>query len=147
MVVIQNSIFDDSINEKKLADTLQKITDDLGKSGELLIRLVNISEIRSLNKTYRHKNQATNVLSFPSELPKEITEIIFGDVVVCVEVVRKEAKAQGKTFENHLLHICIHGTLHLFGYDHIEESDAQKMENLEIKILHKLGIKNPYTNL
>ncbi|KAA0456364.1 MAG: rRNA maturation RNase YbeY [Candidatus Thioglobus sp.] len=147
MVVIQNSIFDDSINEKKLADTLQKITDDLGKSGELLIRLVNISEIRSLNKTYRHKNQATNVLSFPSELPKEITEIIFGDVVVCVEVVRKEAKEQGKTFENHLLHICIHGTLHLFGYDHIEESDAQKMENLEIKILHKLGIKNPYTNL
>jgi probable rRNA maturation factor len=145
MVVIQNSINDVSINEINLKDTLQQVITDLGKGeSELLIRIVDKAEIQNLNKTYRHKDQVTNVLSFPSDLPVEIDESILGDVVICTDVVDEEAKAQNKAFDHHLLHMAIHGTLHLLGFDHIEESDANKMESLEIKILEKIEIANPY---
>jgi probable rRNA maturation factor len=83
-------------------------------------------------------------LSFPSDLPIEIDEEILGDVVICNEIVAKEAKMQQKTFNNHLIHMAIHGTLHLLGYDHVEESEAQKMEALEVEILEKFNINNPY---
>lgn len=145
MVVIQNKLNDPSINEQNLVHTLQKVIKDLGKGdGELLIRLVDKGEIQALNQAYRNKNQPTNVLSFSSDLPKEIEEVVLGDVVICVEVVQEESKTQGKTFEHHLTHMCVHGVLHLLGYDHIKDGEADKMENLEIKILDGLGIKNPY---
>jgi|AJXC01.1.fsa_nt_gi conserved hypothetical protein TIGR00043 len=145
MVVIQNPINNVSINEKNLKDTLQQVMTDLGKgNSELLIRIVDKTEIQNLNKTYRHKNQPTNVLSFPSDLPIEIDEEILGDVVICTDVVTDEAKAQNKTFDEHLTHMAIHGTLHLMGYDHIDETEASVMESLEIKILEKIGIANPY---
>jgi conserved hypothetical protein TIGR00043 len=83
-------------------------------------------------------------LSFPSDLPIEIDEEILGDVVICTDVVTDEAKAQNKTFDEHLTHMAIHGTLHLMGYDHIDETEASVMESLEIKILEKIGIANPY---
>jgi len=145
MIVIQNSIDVNSINEAEFSNTLQSVLDELNVSdSELLVRFVDKPEIQQLNKTYRHQDKATNVLSFPSDLPIEIEEAILGDVVICVEVVTEEAHAQGKTFENHLLHMAIHGTLHLLGFDHIEESDAEKMETLEVKILEKMQISNPY---
>ena len=145
MVVIQNSINDSSIDEKDLANTLQQVIDDLDKGdSELLIRIVDKDEIQTLNKTYRHQDKPTNVLSFESDLPVEIDEAILGDVVICTEVVAEEAKAQNKTFDEHLTHMAIHGTLHLLGYDHIESEDAKQMENLEIKILEKIKIANPY---
>ncbi|WXU00074.1 MAG: Endoribonuclease YbeY [Catillopecten margaritatus gill symbiont] len=145
MVVIQNSIKDASIDEQNLTNILQKVIVDLGKGdSELLIRLVDKNEIQDLNNTYRGKNQPTNVLSFPSDLPVEIEEAILGDVVICIEVVREESKAQGKTFEHHLTHMAIHGVLHLLGYDHIENGEAETMENLEVRILDGLGINNPY---
>ena len=145
MVVIQNSINDVLINEQNLVDALQQVMTDLDKGeSELLIRIVDKIEIQNLNKTYRHKDKTTNVLSFPSDLPVEIDEAILGDVVICSEVVAKEANEQNKTFNDHLLHIAIHGTLHLIGYDHIKESEAVEMENLEIKILEKMQIANPY---
>jgi probable rRNA maturation factor len=145
MVVIQNRLNDSSINEQNLLNTLQKVIADFDKGeSELLVRLVDKNEIQTLNKTYRHKNQPTNVLSFPSDLPKEITESILGDVIICIEVVREEAQTQGKTFEHHLTHISIHGVLHLLGYNHIKNSEAKTMESLEIKILSELGIDNPY---
>ena len=145
MVVIQNSINDSSIDEKDLANTLQQVIDDLDKGeSELLIRIVDKDEIQTLNKTYRHQDKPTNVLSFESDLPVEIDEAILGDVVICTEVVAEEAKAQNKTFDEHLTHMAIHGTLHLLGYDHIESEDAKQMENLEIKILEKIKISNPY---
>jgi len=145
MIVIQNSINANNINETEFCDILQTVLDELnqGKS-ELLIRFVDKNEIQQLNKTYRHKDKATNVLSFPSDLPVEIDEDILGDVVICNEIVAEEAKMQQKTFNNHLIHMAIHGTLHLLGYDHVEESEAQKMESLEVKILEKLQIDNPY---
>lgn len=145
MVVIQNSIKDTLINEEALTNTLQQVINDLGKGeSELLIRLVDQNEIQNLNKTYRHQDKPTNVLSFPSDLPIEIDEAILGDVVICTQVVTQEAKAQNKTFDHHLIHMAIHGTLHLLGYDHIEEDEAQQMENLEIKILEKIKIADPY---
>lgn len=145
MIVIQNSIDANSINEAEFSNTLQSVLDELNVSdSELLVRFVDKPEIQQLNKTYRHQDKTTNVLSFPSDLPIEIEEAILGDVVICVEVVTEEAQLQGKTFENHLLHMAIHGTLHLLGFDHIEESDAEKMEALEIKILEKMQISNPY---
>jgi probable rRNA maturation factor len=145
MVVIQNSINDVSINEQNLKETLQQVMVDLGKGeSELLIRIVDKAEIQDLNKTYRDKDRLTNVLSFPSDLPIEIDEAILGDVVICTNVVADEAKAQNKTFDHHLMHMAIHGTLHLLGYDHVEESDANKMESLEIEILEKIEIANPY---
>ncbi len=145
MVVIQNSINDVSINEQNLKETLQQVMVDLGKGeSELLIRIVDKAEIQDLNKTYRDKDRLTNVLSFPSDLPIEIDEAILGDVVICTNVVADEAKAQNKTFDHHLMHMAIHGTLHLLGYDHIDEKEALIMEGLEIKILEKIKIANPY---
>ena len=145
MVVIQNPINDVSVNEQNLKDALQQVMTDLGKGkSELLIRIVGKVEIQNLNKTYRDKDQPTNVLSFPSDLPIEIDEMILGDIVICTSIVANEAKLQNKTFEHHLIHMAIHGTLHLLGYDHVEPMDAQKMESLEIKILEKMQISNPY---
>ncbi len=145
MVVIQNSIKDTSINEENLIDTLQQVINDLGKGeSELLIRMVGKNEIKNLNKTYRNQDKPTNVLSFPSDLPIEIDEEILGDVVICLEVVKQEAQDQQKTFLDHLTHMAVHGTLHLLGYDHIEDDQAKIMESLEVKILDRLQVKNPY---
>ncbi len=148
MVVIQNSINDLYINEQNLTNNLQQVIANLGYGGsELLIRLVDKAEIQLLNKTYRKKNKPTNVLSFPSELPKEIEIAILGDVVICISVLQIEAKVQNKSFENHLMHIAVHGVLHLLGYDHIKDNEANEMESLEIKILQELGIENPYDGI
>ncbi|QKQ24716.1 rRNA maturation RNase YbeY [Candidatus Ruthia endofausta] len=145
MVVIQNSIHDSSVNEYDLSNTLQKALKELGKGeSELLIRLVNKTEIQNLNKIYRHQDKPTNVLSFPSDLPIEINEALLGDVVICTQVILRESIEQHKSFNDHLTHMAIHGMLHLLGYDHIDTKDAQQMESLEIKILAKIGINNPY---
>ncbi len=145
MVIIQNSIHDLSVNEDDLSCILQNVVKEYGKGeSELLVRLVDESEIQNLNKVYRYKDKSTNVLSFLSDLPIEIDENILGDVVICTQVVLKESIEQHKSFNNHLMHMAVHGTLHLLGYDHIDTKDAQKMANLERKILAKIGINNPY---
>ncbi len=145
MIVIQNSITTKLSNEAEFCHILQKVLIQLDKGdSELLIRFVDPAEIQQLNKIYRHQDKTTNVLSFPSGLPIEIDEEILGDVVICNEIVAKEAKMQQKTFNNHLIHMAIHGILHLLGFDHIEGLEAEKMESLEVKILEKLQIDNPY---
>ncbi|MBL0709431.1 MAG: rRNA maturation RNase YbeY [Colwellia sp.] len=111
---------------------------------ELTIRLVNIDESQQLNHQYRHKNKPTNVLSFPFEVPDGIELNLLGDLIICASVVEQEAKEQNKTLFDHWAHMVIHGCLHLLGYDHINDDDAQDMENLEISILAGLAIKNPY---
>ena len=145
MVVIQNIINDATVGEEKLKLTCQQFMQefDVGNS-ELVVRLVSLVEMQVLNKEYRSKNQVTNVLSFSSDIPMEIGEIILGDVVICVEVVREEAVLGGKAFSDHLSHLAIHGILHLLGYDHDDLSSANKMEGIEIKFLNKIGVKNPY---
>ena len=114
-------------------------------TAELVIRIVSLSEIIDLNSRYRHKNSATNVLSFPFESPPEIKETPFlGDIVICAEVVIQEATLQNKSSEAHWAHMIVHGILHLLGYDHEHEAEANIMEEQEIKLLQQLGFPNPY---
>jgi|TARA_B110000467_G_scaffold81728_1_gene73758 probable rRNA maturation factor len=145
MVVIQNIINDSNIDLDNLSLICQKFMNesDIGES-ELLIRLVSPLEIQVLNKEYRSKNQVTNVLSFQSDVPEEVGEQILGDVVICVDVVREEALVGGKVFLDHLIHMAIHGILHLLGHDHSDLTSADKMELIEINFLDKIGINNPY---
>jgi probable rRNA maturation factor len=123
----------------------------IDKDCELTIRLVDATESHSINHEYRDKAKPTNVLSFPSDLPDFIIEseatYYLGDLIVCSSVLSKEAAEQNKKLENHWAHICIHGLLHLLGYDHINENEAVHMEALETKILAELGIDDPYKDI
>ncbi|MEQ1546668.1 rRNA maturation RNase YbeY [Methyloglobulus sp.] len=114
------------------------------KDAEIVVRIVDVHESAQLNKQYRHKPGPTNILSFPVEVPEGIELNLLGDLVVCAPVVEREAIEQQKLLTHHWAHIIIHGVLHLLGYDHIEEDEAEVMESLEIKILQALNISNPY---
>ncbi|WP_193072717.1 rRNA maturation RNase YbeY [Pseudomonas sp. FME51] len=111
---------------------------------ELTIRLVDTDESQALNSEYRHKDYPTNVLSFPADLPPELDIPLLGDLVICVPVVNREAAEQGKPAEAHWAHMVIHGCLHLLGYDHIDDDEAEEMEALERRLLAELGIADPY---
>ena len=119
---------------------LQRCTEDQ----ELAIRIVDPDESQQLNFQYRQKNKPTNVLSFPFEAIPGVSFPLLGDLIICAPIVLAEAKAQDKILESHWAHMIIHGVLHLLGYDHIEAKKAEKMENLEVKLLAKLGYANPY---
>lgn len=116
----------------------------LNEEFELTIRIVDETESAQLNETYRHKNGATNILSFPFEVPDEIELNLLGDLVICAPILQREAGEQNKPLHNHWAHIVMHGTLHLLGYDHIEDEEAQEMEAKEIELLQTLSIPNPY---
>lgn len=112
---------------------------------EVTVRIVDEAESQMLNSTYRSKNSPTNVLSFPFEAPIGIDDLpLLGDLVICRQVVEKEAEEQNKTLDAHWAHMVIHGSLHLLGYDHIEEEDAVEMESLETEIMLALGFPDPY---
>jgi probable rRNA maturation factor len=111
---------------------------------ELLIRLVDGDESAALNQQYRHKTGPTNILSFPFEAPPGIELAMLGDLVMCVPVIVQEALQQAKPVEHHWAHITVHGVLHLLGYDHIDDAEAEQMEALEIEILQQFNIPNPY---
>ncbi|WP_409272568.1 rRNA maturation RNase YbeY [Pseudomonas sp. KCJK9111] len=114
---------------------------------EMTIRLVDEAEARELNHTYRHKDYATNVLSFPADVPDDLLDIpLLGDLVICVAVVEREAAEQGKSLAAHWAHLVIHGCLHLLGYDHIEDEEAEEMESLERELLAQLGHPDPYAD-
>ncbi|MGL4861080.1 MAG: rRNA maturation RNase YbeY [Enterobacteriaceae bacterium] len=112
---------------------------------EVTIRLVDEAEIRELNHTYRHKDACTNVLSFPFEAMPGIELPLLGDIVICRQVVEQEAQEQHKSLPAHWAHMVVHGTLHLLGYDHIEDQQADEMESLESRIMSNLGYPDPYT--
>ncbi len=114
------------------------------KRAELSIQLVESPEMSQLNAQFRGKEGDTNVLSFPVDPELQKRTGLLGDVVICSEVVEREAREQGKTLDHHWAHITIHGVLHLLGYDHIDDSDAEVMEALEIAKLQGLAIPNPY---
>jgi len=111
---------------------------------ELTVRIVGRDESRQLNRDYRGKDSATNVLSFPADLPQGIDLPLLGDIVVCAPLVAEEAATQGKSLTDHWSHLTVHGVLHLLGYDHQAEDEAEKMEALEISLLSGLGVENPY---
>jgi probable rRNA maturation factor len=120
---------------------LQSLTQD---SVSLSVRVVDEQEITDLNQRYRSKPGPTNVLSFPFEDPPGVESDELGDIVVSAPVVNREAQEQGKTVEEHWAHMVVHGVLHLCGYDHIEDSDAEEMESEETRILTGLGYPGPY---
>lgn len=111
---------------------------------ELTVRIVDEAEIAALNEHYRGKPGPTNVLSFPFEAPPGIELPLLGDIIICSQVVAREAEAQHKPLAAHWAHMVVHGCLHLLGYDHIDPEEAGIMEGLEIQVLSDLGYGNPY---
>ncbi|SFM40486.1 rRNA maturation RNase YbeY [Marinobacter zhejiangensis] len=111
---------------------------------EVTVRIVDSEESATLNHQYRGKSGPTNVLSFPFEAPPGITVPLAGDLIISAEVVAREAQEQNKSLDSHWAHMVIHGLLHLQGYDHINDKDAEVMEGLEIQLLDQLGYANPY---
>ncbi|MDR1235880.1 MAG: rRNA maturation RNase YbeY [Holosporaceae bacterium] len=115
-----------------------------GDDGEICFLFTSDEEIRLLNRTYRAKDAPTNVLSFPAVFDKDDEYRIFGSIALAFETIDRESREQEKSFSDHLNHLIVHGVLHLLGYDHVNEEEADQMEALEVKILRNLGIKNPY---
>ncbi len=114
------------------------------EDSEIVIRIIDEEEMIIFNQQYRDKKASTNILSFPYEAPTGFNSILLGDLLICAPVIEKEAVQQNKSLNNHWAHIVIHGVLHLLGYDHIEDEEAEEMEAKEIEILKKIKIKNPY---
>jgi probable rRNA maturation factor len=120
------------------------------READLAIRVVGAREGRALNRHYRGKDYATNVLSFPAEvaegvkLPKGVRMPLLGDLVLCAPVVAKEAREQKKPLLAHYAHLTVHGTLHLLGWNHEDDREAECMERLEREILAAMGIEDPY---
>ena len=138
-----SSIPNQFLIQRWLEETLKHQID----SAEVCIRVVDETESAKLNHQFRKKNYPTNVLSFPSDIPKEVMleRRLLGDIVICAPVLATEAKQQNKPLTAHWAHMLVHSLLHLLGYDHITDNDAEKMEQLEITILKKLGFQDPYS--
>lgn len=113
-------------------------------AAEIAIRVVDETESAELNRYYRGKDCPTNVLSFPFEAPPGVETDILGDLVVCAPVIEREAREQGKAPAAHWAHMVVHGVLHLQGYDHVEDAEAEMMEAEEVALLDRLGFPNPY---
>lgn len=121
---------------------------------EVCVVLTDDSEIHTLNRDFRGMDKPTNVLSFANldsdsagdELAMEDMPFSLGDVIIAWETMQREALDQNKKFENHLRHMLVHGTLHLLGYDHMDDEEAATMEGLEIRILEKMSVENPYAD-
>ena len=114
------------------------------READLAIRIVDEREGQALNRHYRGKDYATNVLSFPAELPEGVKLPLLGDLVICAPVVAREAAEQGKPVAAHYAHLTVHGVLHLLGWDHEDAREAECMEQLEREILAGLGLPDPY---
>ncbi len=161
-IIIAEKLWKNDLNiSKKIKSLIKKIIPqtslaELKTAIEISILLTNDTQIQELNKNYRHKNKPTNVLSFPLLDSKKIKNgdlkklnlssdyLALGDIAISYQTVLKESDEQNKTFENHLTHLIIHSLLHLIGFDHEQERMAKIMEDLEVKILKTLQIKNPY---
>ncbi len=131
-------------SEQQFQAWVDAVLTDQSVDSEIVIRLVDNAEIAELNQQYRQKAGPTNILSFPFEAPEGIEMDLLGDLVISAPLIAEEAGQQAKALLDHWAHITIHGVLHLLGYDHMEDDEAEQMEALEIKILSKLNIANPY---
>ena len=116
------------------------------QEAEVTVRIVDEAESNELNLTYRGKDKPTNVLSFPFEAPPGLELPLLGDLVICRQVVEHEATEQGKPLMAHWAHMVVDGSLHLRGYDHIEDEEAEEMEQLERDIMQEMGFADPYLN-
>ena len=132
--------------ENKIKQWVNTSLDSLADNAELTLRIVDEKEGEFLNEKWRKSSGPTNVLSF-SYNDDNSGSVLHGDIVICAPVIAREAVEQNKPLNAHWAHMVIHGVLHLLGYDHIDSKDTEKMEALEIKILHKLGIPDPYISV
>ena len=114
------------------------------QEAEVTVRVVDSAESHQLNLTYRGKDKPTNVLSFPFECPPGVELPLLGDLIICRQVVEREANEQNKPLLAHWAHMVVHGSLHLLGYDHIDDEEAEEMEALEVEFMQALGYDNPY---
>jgi len=121
-------------------------SDELNQA-EVSVYIVDEAESQELNAQYRGKDKPTNVLSFPADIPDEVGVPLLGDLVICAPVVEREAQEQGKTLEAHWAHMLVHGTLHLLGYDHVDDDEADVMEALETRLITQLNFPAPYTEI
>lgn len=119
------------------------------RKAEIGLVLLDADEAQAYNRDYRGRDYATNVLSFAQdeldEFALQAADTLYGDLIICPQVVEQEAAEQGKSVQAHYAHLTVHGMLHLIGFDHIEDEEAEEMETLEIRILHQLGYDNPYS--
>lgn len=134
-------------NDEILKWVSEVLTSEQHGDTELTVRFVSEEESAELNEQYRNKAGATNVLSFPFETPDEVEINLLGDLVICTEVVKQQAKEQKKQELAHWAHMIVHGTLHLLGYDHQNDAEANIMETKEIQILSQLGYSDPYREI
>jgi probable rRNA maturation factor len=134
----------DGLAQDAVAATLSEVGARVHPDAEISIRLCDDDEIRALNLAWRDKDKATNVLSFPA--PAGNKGPLLGDIVVAFEYVSEEAREAGRSLRDQLAHMMVHGLLHLLGFDHETAFDAEKMENLERRILAQLGIDDPYSD-
>ncbi|MEZ9453284.1 rRNA maturation RNase YbeY [Vibrio splendidus] len=123
---------------------LDKTIPQFQENAELTVRIVDTEESHQLNHDYRGKDKPTNVLSFPFEVPPGMELDLLGDLIICRQVVEKEAEEQSKPLLAHWAHMVVHGSLHLLGYDHIEDDEAEEMESLETEIMQTMGFEDPY---
>ena len=130
--------------QEQIQSWVDAALEEFNQDTEIVVRIVEEQESAELNEQYRHKPGPTNILSFPVEVPDGIELNLLGDLVICAPVLEKEAVEQHKPLTDHWAHIIVHGVLHLLGYDHIDDDEAELMESMEIIILNKLSIKNPY---
>ena len=151
--IIDSSWLKDMPNIKNLIKKIISNVFEVEKlidSVEIGVRLCSNSEIKYFNKKFRNKNSVTNVLSFHQNdhladiFINDSSHRVLGDIVIAYEIMKEEASDQNKTLESHLVHMIIHGCLHLLGYNHQSQSEAEIMEGLEINILSGLGFSNPY---
>lgn len=133
-------------SEEQFQQWVEHALKNYKNEAELTIRIVDTTESQTLNRDYRQKDKPTNVLSFPAEIPEFIDSNLLGDLVICAPVVIKESQEQQKQESAHWAHMVIHGVLHLLGYDHKEDGEAEEMEALETKLLTNLGFAAPYTD-
>ncbi|OBT12877.1 rRNA maturation RNase YbeY [Vibrio sp. UCD-FRSSP16_10] len=143
---LQFAVEDDSQlpSEQEFQSWLDFTLTQFQPDSELTIRIVDSEESHQLNHDYRGKDKPTNVLSFPFEAPPEVEINLLGDLVICKQVVEDEAIEQQTPLKSHWAHMVVHGCLHLLGYDHIQDDEAEEMESLEADIMQGLGFEDPY---
>lgn len=138
--------------EATVAAAVIAIFDEAGLTArpdaELAVTLADDARVRELNSEWRAKDKPTNVLTFPAFEPEEMADApMLGDVILAFETVAREARDEGKSLPDHVSHLVIHGVLHLFGHDHIDDADADEMEAIETRALARLGVADPYSAL
>ncbi|UPQ88615.1 rRNA maturation RNase YbeY [Vibrio sinaloensis] len=131
-------------SESDILNWLSTTISQFQPQAEVTVRIVDEAESQQLNRDYRGKDKPTNVLSFPFEAPPGVELDLLGDLIICRQVVEREADEQNKPLMAHWAHMVVHGSLHLLGYDHIEDDEAEEMESLETEIMQSMGFQDPY---